>query len=119
MGVGKNRNLYSSSRILLITSHTHIFANTEALEIHLVSLYLPKVNFFTWLLMHKNALTGENINKRGFHGPFRYCLCTSAIETSDHLLVDCVFTQKVWKMVLHGLSIPTASQISVVTLYTS
>jgi len=41
------------------------------------------------------------------------------METSDHLLVDCVFTQEVWKMVLHGLSVPTPSQISVVTLYTS
>ena len=74
---------------------------------------IPKVNFFTWLLMHKKALIGENLNKRWFHGPFRCYLCTSAIETSNHLLVDCVFTQEVWKMVLYRLSIPIPSHISV------
>lgn len=59
------------------------------------------------------------MNKRGVHGPFRCCLCTSAIETFDHLLVDCVFTQEVWKMVLHGLIVPIPSQISLASLYTS
>jgi hypothetical protein len=35
---------------------------------------LPKVNFFFWILMHKKALTGENMITRGI------------VETMDHFL---------------------------------
>ena len=59
------------------------------------SYCLPKVNFFTWLLMHKRVLTGENLSKRRFHGPFRCFLCNDVVETSNHIFIDCVFSQLV------------------------
>jgi hypothetical protein len=33
---------------------------------------LPKINIFIWSLAHGKILTGENLMKRGFHGPFNY-----------------------------------------------
>jgi hypothetical protein len=58
-------------------------------------LYLPKVNFFNWVLMHKKTLTGENVEKRGFIGSHRCPMCCSAPETMEHLFVDCPFAQEV------------------------
>ena len=82
-------------------------------------LSLPKVNLFTWLLMHKMDLIGENLNKQGFHGLFRCCFCNSATETSDHIFGDCVFTQIVWELVLQGLKVTIPSQMAVVPLFIS
>ena len=65
---------------------------------------IPKINFFTWIVIHQKLLTGENLSKKGFYGPFRCCLCLQAAESSAHILVECVFAQKVWALVLCGLS---------------
>ena len=51
-------------------------------------LGLPKVNFFSWVLMHGKILTGENLAKRGFIGAHRYPMCCQALEMMDHLFVD-------------------------------
>ena len=39
---------------------------------------LPKIEMFNWTLMHKRVLTGENLQKRGFVGPFRCPLYVEA-----------------------------------------
>ena len=83
------------------------------------SYCLPKVNFFSWLLVHKRVLTWENPSKRGFHGPFRCCLCNDDVETSDHLFIECDFFHLVWELVLHGLVVSAPSQISMVPLFVS
>jgi hypothetical protein len=82
-------------------------------------LGLPKVNFFCWVLMHRKVLTGENLVKRGFIGPHRCSMCCNALETMDHLFVDCPFTQEVWKISLQGLNATVPKQISVVNLISS
>ena len=53
--------------------------------------------------MHQKILTGENLLKRGFLGPFRCCLCLQVFDTSAHIFVGCVFAQKVWEHFLRGL----------------
>ena len=83
------------------------------------SYCLPKVNFFTWLLMHKRVLKGENLSKHGFHRPFWCFLCNDVIETSDHIFIDCAFSQLVWELVLNGLSASAPFQISAVSLFAS
>lgn len=88
---------------------THAPSLTPKLWKIVWSPFSLQVNFFTWLLMHRKALTSENLNKRGFRSLFRCCLCNSATETFDHLLVDCDFTQAVWNLVHHGLSAPSPS----------
>ena len=37
---------------------------------------IPKVNMFTWLLLHNKLLTAENLRKRGIQGPSRCVLCS-------------------------------------------
>jgi hypothetical protein len=80
-------------------------------------LDLPKVNFFRWVLMHRKVLTGENLVKTGFIGPHRCSMCCNALETMDHLFLDCPFTQEVWKISLQGLNATVPKQISVVNLF--
>lgn len=80
---------------------------------------LPKVNFFFWTLMHKKNLTRENLIKRGIVGPNRCPLCCSAIETMDHMFVDCPFAQEAWKFTLNDLNVTTPSQITITALYSS
>ena len=46
--------------------------------------------------MHKKVLTGENLTKRGFLGPYRCCLCEQDVETLAHIFVGCAHAQKVW-----------------------
>ena len=78
---------------------------------------VPKVKFFTWLIMHRKALTGENLEKRGFYGPFRCCFFHHVAETSDHLLFDCVFTQQAWVLILKGLLVSSPKNIEIVNLF--
>ena len=80
---------------------------------------LPKVIFFSWLLMHQKVLTGENLLRRGFLGPFRCCLCKAESESSDHLFVECVFIHSVWKLTLKDLQIAPPSGMSATALYSS
>jgi hypothetical protein len=69
--------------------------------------------------MHKKVLTGENLMKRNIAGPHRCSLCKEAMETSNHLFVDCQFANKVWSLTLHGLNVVVPSNISVVDLFTN
>ena len=58
------------------------------------------------------------MSKRGFHGMFKCCFCNSAVETSNHNFLDCVFSQSMWELVLSGLNAFAPSQTSVVSLTT-
>ena len=78
---------------------------------------MPKVNFFMWMVMHKKELTGENMVKSGFYGPFRCCLCQQAVETKNHLFIDCDFTQQPWVLILNGLSVSVPVQTEIVFLF--
>eukprot|EP00253_Pinus_taeda_P024410 PITA_24410 len=57
---------------------------------------IPKVKFFTWLLLKDNVLTSENLRKRGIIGPSRCPNCCLAEETIQHLFLDCPFAKKCW-----------------------
>jgi hypothetical protein len=80
---------------------------------------LPKINFFTWVLLHRRVLTGENLEKWGIYGPHRCILCRMASENLDHLFVDFPFSQSVWTHALQGLKVIAPSQIAVNTLFGS
>jgi hypothetical protein len=58
------------------------------------------------LALFKNRpLTWEAIQRRGWQGPGRCPLCTSAIEDLNHLLIHCEFTVNVWTRLLQFLSL--------------
>jgi len=56
---------------------------------------LPNINIFCWKLAHNKLLTRENLNKRGFLGPFRCAQCDNSLESSDHFFLHCNFTRQV------------------------
>ena len=109
---------WGSSSVYIVTSsfsHLQISAHASAVDSsrsHNATIWnlvwilpsIPKINFFTWIVIHQKLLTGENLSKKGFYGPFRCCLCFQAAKSSAHILVECVFAQKVWALVLRGLS---------------
>jgi hypothetical protein len=65
---------------------------------------LPKINIFIWSLAHGKILTGENLMKRGFHGPFICPLCQNSQDTIQHLFWDCPFSTTVWNVAYGDLT---------------
>ena len=63
---------------------------------------IPKIDMFSWTLTHKKILTGENLEKKGFAGPFRCPLCAVDAENISHLFFNCSFATAVWNEVLNG-----------------
>ena len=53
--------------------------------------------------MHRKLVTGENLLKRGFLGPYRCCFCLQAVETLAHIFVGFIFALEVWAHFLLGL----------------
>ena len=62
---------------------------------------LPKIELFTWTLLHERILTGENLEKKGFAGPFRCPLCAEDFENISHFFLKCPYAISVWKEVLN------------------
>eukprot|EP00253_Pinus_taeda_P026017 PITA_26017 len=56
----------------------------------------PKVSIFIWLASKNKILTWDRIQKKGFNGPSRCCLCNSDGETRNHLLINCPFAKTLW-----------------------
>ena len=61
---------------------------------------IPKVNSFTWILLHNKLLTAENLRKRGIMGPSRCALCNLDEETTNHIFLQCKISLLVWRIVL-------------------
>ena len=61
---------------------------------------LPKIDVFTWTLIHQRLLTEENLEKRGIAGPFRCPLCAVNSESLSHLFFNCPYTVSIWKEVM-------------------
>lgn len=64
-----------------------------------------KLKCFLWLAIQDKLKTWENLLKRGWIGPSRCSLCMVSTETSQHLLVNCSFTNKVRAFVSANLNI--------------
>ena len=81
------------------------------------SPYLPKEFFFTWLLLHRRVLTGENLQMQGFNGTFRCCFCNISEETSDHIFSNYEF------LIMYGrwfyLAYPLQHHLTALHLYFS
>ena len=51
---------------------------------------------FSWTLVHGRILTGDNLERRGFAGPFRCPMCFESKETIQHLFLDYPYARNVW-----------------------
>ena len=56
----------------------------------------PRVQYFLYPSSKDKSLTKANLAKRGWQGNSNCTLCASAIETSNHLFLQCSFSRKVW-----------------------
>jgi hypothetical protein len=65
---------------------------------------IPKINIFGWQLAHNKLLTGENLLKRGFVGPFRCALCNQDFKSIEHLFLKCNFSKQVMHIVYSELT---------------
>ena len=55
--------------------------------------------------------------KHGFKGPSCCCLCKFALETADHLLVDCAFSRSVLEIILRDVLSSFSIQNSEIEFY--
>ena len=64
---------------------------------------LPKAGTFMWLAGNEKILSGDRMMKMGLLGPFRCCLCKKEEETVDHMLLNCEYSQEIWRFGLGKL----------------
>lgn len=59
---------------------------------------LPKVKFFFWLAIHgrRRLWTADRRKRHGLQDSDVCALCGQAPETTDHMLLSCVFAREVW-----------------------
>lgn len=56
----------------------------------------PKTRLLMWTILRNKILTGENLRKRYFHGPFLCCLCKTSSENIDHIFLMCPTIKNLW-----------------------
>lgn len=60
----------------------------------------PKLKFFFWLALHGRLWTAERRKHHGLQPDGTCILCDQEKETTDHLLLGCVFSRQVWNILL-------------------
>jgi hypothetical protein len=65
----------------------------------------PRVAFFMWSATWGRILTGDNLQKKGFMLASWCCMCKTAGETVDHLLIHCWFARQLWTFVFQTVGI--------------
>lgn len=63
----------------------------------------PKISIFLWLVIHMKILTWNNVKKKRFIEPSKCYLCQQKQETSNHLLNECPYVNKLWHWVNLGM----------------
>jgi hypothetical protein len=54
-----------------------------------------KIKLFFWLMMENKILSWETLQRRGFIGPGVCKLCMKSTKSTQHLFLECAFTQEV------------------------
>lgn len=63
----------------------------------------PKVKFFSWLTIHGRLWAADRRKRHGLQHDDGCALCGQLPETTDHLLLACVFAREVWWRALHHI----------------
>ncbi|XP_057809099.1 uncharacterized protein LOC131023572 [Salvia miltiorrhiza] len=74
-----------------------------------------KVSSFAWRALLDRIPTRENLLKRGIMlGNGGHCcpLCSCLLESTDHLLLLCMFSVKVWELIYKWMNISPISSVS-------
>jgi hypothetical protein len=66
----------------------------------------PRSKFFTWLALHDRVLTADNMLKKNwpYSETCSFCLCM--FETTNHILLECNYTEAVWNIVAGKFGLP-------------
>ena len=64
-----------------------------------------KIKLFIWLSLERKIITWDNLQGRGWERPNICHLFLKELETVTHLLVNCIFTQQVWHIILRGIKL--------------
>jgi hypothetical protein len=56
---------------------------------------IPNIDMFVWTMAHRGILTREKLIQIGWEGPHRCPLCLQEEETTDHMLLSCVYSKEV------------------------
>lgn len=88
-----------------LAGHNRIVANSFPAKMIWRANAPTKISFLTWEASKERILTADNLMKRGFYLLNRCYLCKNNGETSNHLLLWCPITHKLWTMVYSLLDI--------------
>jgi hypothetical protein len=73
---------------------------------------VPKCKFFDWLVMHNRVLTVDNMTKKNWPCNHQCLLCLCLHETTDHLLVQCSYSEVVWNLIAFQFGLQDFSHMS-------
>jgi hypothetical protein len=65
----------------------------------------PRCRFFAWLAIQGKAPTTDNLLKKNWPCDPECSLCFCMMETNEHLLTECNFTEAVWDKVVEDLPV--------------
>jgi hypothetical protein len=65
-----------------------------------------KCKFFAWLVLHGRCWTSDRLHHHGLKESDSCALCAQAVETLDHLLVDCVYSRETWFRTIGHILLP-------------
>ena len=57
-----------------------------------------KIVLFGWLVWKDKVLTGNNLLKRGYSGPFRCHICCADFESTEHFFLRCPIIVKLCRL---------------------
>jgi hypothetical protein len=66
----------------------------------------PKVKFFAWLALRGRLWTSDRRRRHDLQDDASCALCDQEDETTDHLLLGCVFAREVWHRLLRKFRLP-------------
>ena len=96
----RTSNYTTAEGYLLLAENYNVPINPDVWNKIWNNRTLPKIEMFSWTLMHHRLLTGENLEKRGIAGPFRCPLYAENSKTINHLFLNCPYVIYVWKEVM-------------------
>lgn len=65
----------------------------------------PKVCFVLWAAMHASIPTRDMLQRRGMVIPSADCLFCNAVETLEHLFVNCSWVQLIWNYFISSMQV--------------
>lgn len=65
-----------------------------------------KCKFFLWLLLQNRIWTADRLLQRGWPNEYFCPLCIRNLETVNHLLIECPFSQNLWTKVSSWIASP-------------